>query len=399
MDSQHLPQTSDEWSNLIPENVKGKTIHDADLASASKFAMDQFLLLRVLWKQYEDPRRIHDVLDMKGWVERASAMLNRYQSWSTYCDSFESERNIPEGTFAIARHYQLEVAKTENKVDPLAFYTPIARRTRNSYAQRGRNDLHLVTPIKVKVNFPDLSIRPKRMEANFDDIEDDEDEEDSKNDGDDPLTPFKPTSPMPQELANILYPPTKDEQIVNTALVVFLNALTIYFPLSMHWTLHRKSFTAAFENAEFQARTDGYLGDSQGNPSVLIEVKPVRRSRKLQVIQMQESAQMVAWIKCDDEKAQKAHKMRLHISQDRHEVFVTVAKYDKKYLEYLNNPRPSSDEDEDGDENKENLSFLTMHQFGPWNTLDRSHIRELGPILLAITLKADADSKAGWLDR
>lgn len=113
---------------------------------------------------------------------------------------------------------------------------------------------------------------------------------------------------MPQDLVAILYPPTKDEQTVNTALVVFLNALTIHFALSLDWTLHRKSFNAVFENAVFQARTDGYLGDSYGTPSILIEVKPIGRSAKLELIQMQESAQMVAWIKSDDEKSQKRYK-------------------------------------------------------------------------------------------
>lgn len=113
---------------------------------------------------------------------------------------------------------------------------------------------------------------------------------------------------MPRELENILYPPTKDEQIVNTALIVFLNALTLHFSLSSKWTLHRRAFTAEFETAQFEARTDGYLDDYRGKPSVLIEVKPVVRSRKLSLIQMQESAQMVAWIKSDDEVSQRRRK-------------------------------------------------------------------------------------------
>lgn len=302
MTSRPLPQNSQEWSKRISKDIKGKTIHDADLASASKFDLDQFLLLRVLWKRYDDPRKIHDMLDMKSSVDRAVGLLHRYQSWSTYCDSFGSSSNIPEGTFAIARHYQLEVAKTQNKTNTLAFSTPVARRTRNQEAQGGKKDLYLETPTKIKGDLSSLSIKRKRVEDTLD-LEDSEDDED------DIRTPFKPTTPISQDLAAILYPPTKDEQIVNTALVVFLNALTIHSALSLDWTLHRKSFNAVFENAVFQARTDGYLGDSYGTPSVLIEVKPVRRSGKLELIQMQESAQMVAWIKCDDEKAQKRHKM------------------------------------------------------------------------------------------
>lgn len=32
---------------------------------------------------------------------------------------------------------------------------------------------------------------------------------------------------------------------------------------------------------------------------------------------------------------------------------------------------------------------MTMHQFGPWNTLDATHMSHLGPIMLAISLRAD----------
>jgi hypothetical protein len=68
-------------------------------------------------------------------------------------------------------------------------------------------------------------------------------------------------SPVPKELESILYPPTKDEQIVNAALILFLNALTIHFPLFNDWTLHRRAFTVDFRTASFEARTDGYLQD------------------------------------------------------------------------------------------------------------------------------------------
>lgn len=296
-----LPRTPKEWrSKMASSKMTKKTIHEADLASASKFGLDQFLLLRVLWKPYEDPAEIHKMLEIKNEKDRALELLHGYASWSTYCKSFERRGGLPEGTFAIARHYQLEVVKTRENADPRAFHTPIANRTRNRQARGTKVDFYSQTPTKVRGTLSSLSIDSNSNDETID-YEDDDD--------DDPETPLKPTSPMPQELASILYPPTKDEQIVNTALVVFLNALTIHFSLSLDWTLHRKSFTAAFKEAEFQARTDGYLGDSHGEPSVLIEVKPVTRSRKLQLIQIQESAQMVAWIKSDTQAAQKRRQM------------------------------------------------------------------------------------------
>ncbi|KAJ6179353.1 hypothetical protein N7519_009814 [Penicillium mononematosum] len=82
---------------------------------------------------------------------------------------------------------------------------------------------------------------------------------------------------------------------------------------------------------------------------------------------MQESAQMVAWIKSDDEKAKSRHK--------RHQVFITVAEYDEKYLKYLNNTDASI----------------------VWSLGYTKGITHPWPILLAISLQADADSKAGYL--
>jgi hypothetical protein len=80
-----------------------------------------------------------------------------------------------------------------------------------------------------------------------------------------------------------MYPPTKDEQIVNTALVVFINAITMHFDDLRHlgWSIHRKALIADFEEASFEARTDGYLHDNQENLHARIEVKPVVRVDKL----------------------------------------------------------------------------------------------------------------------
>ncbi|PYI26442.1 hypothetical protein BP00DRAFT_381902 [Aspergillus indologenus CBS 114.80] len=91
---------------------------------------------------------------------------------------------------------------------------------------------------------------------------------------------------------------------------------------------------------------------------------------------MQESAQVVAWLM--DNTSETRERLGIHISQDRHEIFLIFAQFDSDYIAYLENKL--SDESA--------LSFLTMHQYGPWNTESRSHMEELGPILLAITLYA-----------
>ncbi|KAI9043623.1 uncharacterized protein KD926_003393 [Aspergillus affinis] len=132
------------------------------------------------------------------------------------------------------------------------------------------------------------------------------DNEDSSDDDSvvaDPLLP--PPTPLvqvPEELQRLMFPPTKDEQIVNTTFVVFLNALTIHFPTIERCdsTLHRKAFVPQFEEAKFEYRTDGYLDDGKGNPYALVEVKLIIRALTNQSrTRMQEGSQMASWIKND----------------------------------------------------------------------------------------------------
>lgn len=410
------------WRSMVERLETGDTtIHSAELASASRFGVKQFLLLRVLWRIYQPSQIIH-VADMHKWVAQATEMLDGYKSWNKYCDSIGSA-STPEGTFAIARYYQREVARTEEKIDPQAFDTPISSRTRGGVKRidKGVAGLSLGPPeTPTKKGPAHLASTSARSLLNDNDDSDDEYDEDSEilglEDESSPSTiaspsPIRLVTPITRELANILYPPTKDEQIVNTALIVFLNALTIHFPLSSKWTLHRKPLTAVFKNAEFEARTGGYLDSPGGKPRVLIEVKPILRSWHPLRIQIQESAQMVAWIKSDSELAQKTNRMyaipsltaspdkrltkgrRFHVSQDRHLVYVTVARYGQEYLDYLvDGTLPQKEKDD------EDPSFMNMDQYGPWDTTDEGSMRQLGPILLAITLRAEEESKKEKLE-
>jgi hypothetical protein len=76
---------------------------------------------------------------------------------------------------------------------------------------------------------------------------------------------------------------------------------------------------------------------------------------------------------------------RLHVSQDRHQIFITFAEYDGSYIQYLNNTlRPNSPR-----------PFLKMYEFGPWNTMNRGDMENVGSILLAIALRAYSDANLG----
>ncbi|KAB8200084.1 hypothetical protein BDV34DRAFT_230615 [Aspergillus parasiticus] len=197
-------------------------------------------------------------------------------------------------------------------------------------------------------------------------------------------TPLGERSYGPQELLDLNYPKTKDEQIVNTALVDFLNAFIIHRNFGSCWMLHRKPFVADFEHGSFEARTDGYL-EGEDSKSLktyaIVEVKPMLRTIHLERISMQEAAEMVAWIKAEPDPAGFVSSCgrRVLVSQDRHEIYLTFAEYSEDYVKYLNNTLGKD----------ESPGFLTLHGFGPWDTDRVGDMKDLGRILLAIALRAE----------
>jgi hypothetical protein len=93
--------------------------------------------------------------------------------------------------------------------------------------------------------------------------------------------------------------PTKDEQIVNTALLLFLSTTTIHHPdVKLDWSLERREFKFG---KLFKAKVGGVLLTRSDRAAAIAEVKPCIRETKKERIQMQESAQMTAWINSDPE--------------------------------------------------------------------------------------------------
>jgi hypothetical protein len=64
------------------------------------------------------------------------------------------------------------------------------------------------------------------------------------------------------------------------------------------------------------------------------------------------------------------------ISQDRHEVYLTFAAFDDKYVRFVT-----------GKAEAEVDTFLRMHQFGPFVISNAQHMRCLAYYVLAITLE------------
>jgi len=89
---------------------------------------------------------------------------------------------------------------------------------------------------------------------------------------------------------------------------------------------------------------------------------------------------MTAWIATDGFLRPGSRRYIL-ISQDRHEVYITIAYYDQDWLDYLqgatdiNSPR----------------SFLRLNCYGPWNIFKKQHVFHLSKIILAFTVQVSSE--------
>ena len=290
---QRLPRTAGEWAREVKNHeLSDGNIHNIlEYKSASKIEFEQYLCLRVIWRirkqAYFKPS---DWLPGDALV-RAEEFLGTMTSWSKYLDSMgEKLAGAPIadiGTFSLVQYHQLRVYKKIDKDHgnyEMPKISPIARRTRSKTTEQ--TELALTTPTRLSGK------KASRVVLTDDSGELDSfclDSEESLIFG--PWHPLTPTSAAVAGSVSV----ANDEQIVNTALVLFLKSTTIHHPdVRADWTLHRKIFK--FGNL-FEARTDGYLEKGQsGEVSAILEVKAYIREDNVLQIQMQESAQMAAWI-------------------------------------------------------------------------------------------------------
>jgi hypothetical protein len=99
---------------------------------------------------------------------------------------------------------------------------------------------------------------------------------------------------------NLSIPRKLDEEVVNVGLVLLLNALAIKIPnVTTTCSPERAALSARFMQDEYEARTDGVLLHRDRTVQAILEVKPKPREMLRPHIQMQESAEMVAWIMND----------------------------------------------------------------------------------------------------
>lgn len=291
-----LPSNPRSWKEKVSgHNDDVSNIHTLEvIESASKIHEGQFLSLRVLWASFRAGPDDFQKFGIASEYENARVFLSSLDSWINYVKDIQDRisdtstvLNPDLGTFSLVRDHQLEAARVEEAADTSAVeFSPVASRTRDkSRVQQGVEDSPLYGKGKGVEDLPLF----------FQDL-------DMSSPQESPATDFG-QSPVSKEAAAILYPATRDEQIVNTALLLFLRAVSIHRLRNPNWTLQRRIFKVDFPKGKLEARTDGFLelnlaSASKSKVKAIVEVKPCVRQGNLQ-IRMQESAQMVAWIASD----------------------------------------------------------------------------------------------------
>lgn len=171
------------------------------------------------------------------------------------------------------------------------------------------------------------------------------------------------------------------ESTVNTAFLSFLNAISDLGPQPAQrlWTLARKKLVADFSTPQRErklvAYTDGQLEDVvTGRILALFECKRTWRDNHSPKVDMQEVAEVVAWIKSFPAAAGAADS-RVLLSKDGTELYISVSNYDDGWLRWGRGPGYLS-----------RAGFANMRPFGPWDICRLSDMRNYALINIALLL-------------
>jgi hypothetical protein len=368
-------------------------VGDAEYNPGSGVSHTEFLHLRAVWYHYPHLREFDELFQddpdtgYKGYVtphnrELASRICDKTRppQWDKYFEAIARERDVLEsmpecGYFSMVRYWQsLVYTHTNNKhevtEEEAQRASKIVKPTLDpmeSMASSFKNKL-VVSKAAGKQPAAPGTPPPKRPAFRMPE-------------GTPQVQSYQPAR------GNAANRPSADETYVNVALLLFLQAITKELPgpfRLLHWAAPRipLKLTGSDKKTLMEARVDGYLCRSDemarfdNVPLAICEAKPFVRSAGETSTQRQEAAEMACWI-CQDRGEKQATlqssasgkkryeiitgwpqrrpirphssrpasegkfandetlSRRLMISQDRHEIYIIIGEYGKKYEDYI----------------------------------------------------------------
>ncbi|KAE8332891.1 hypothetical protein BDV39DRAFT_199894 [Aspergillus sergii] len=186
------------------------------------------------------------------------------------------------------------------------------------------------------------------------------------------------TAPQVEQVLEDDKPPS-DESVTNTTLLLLLDAVLRLVPSAgCEFTMFRVAFEANFRQAAFKALTDGALwvkGDEQDIRAIL-EVKKGLRYDNHDKIRMQETAELVSWLKKSYTPWNEhfnGHKVLF--AEDGDEIWITFALPTSTYAQYLSQDVPVEH------------AFLDITTYGPYRLDLKDHMERLCIVIAAIVLR------------
>lgn len=428
-----LPHDFKSWIKLVETlNLQNDSLFTLlKVNSGSEFTLPQFLMLRVFYKPVEEYNSLESLFN--NTKDRAVAadiwkdtgtFLEQFTDFQEYLKAIEEGRDA-KGSFAMTRLYQRRCAELKDEfcpnVDRQKVELPDRRVTRGyARALKQADTSPSLKPDKASASGTEidglssqldgLSVNdtdPKTPKPSSDPSGHGNPESDSTGAGRKyMLTPLpKGGDPMPAAIEDQAYKFIEDEQIVNFALLLLVDTLVIQCKdATGSWSPYRAPFEACDRRGQkiYQAFVDGlYRKKKEGRKgldpkkeeleaNMIIEVKPHSRNKPptadTMAVNMQESAQMAAWISKVNISGQEDEKhtiyRRVLISQNRRQIFVTIAKYDQAYVDYIKGNTVLGEELEGPDG-----PFLTMERYGPYDITNWEEMRWISHMLLALSIQ------------
>ncbi|KAB8207557.1 hypothetical protein BDV34DRAFT_223462 [Aspergillus parasiticus] len=343
-----VPADEEDWTRLVlTAKLRGKTIHDiTKMGSGSKVRKKQFVMCRALWGK---------ILKRADFIQFGLPEYGLQQYWEKATEIIENSSEVSKYLALVPQHQLIE---SLTETDPRwagSFMEVLELQRECGEVQAGpQEDAPPAAKLRRRASRALGSLFSSSQRQRVENTVDD------SGDG--------------NEASHI----AEDENIVNAALLSFLRRVAaLTRQQKSRWTYKRVFFLSSFGKSSYKAFTDGALRSIKDRVyNALIEVKKGYRFKDMEKIQLQETAELVGWMISGNHLELLFNGYKLMVSEDGPQIFLTFAKMDDGYRDYLVNKHSSANCG----------SFMRMTTYGPWKVVRASHMKQLGIIVVCIML-------------